>query len=134
MTLFVVRGGFLTCAFNYIKENNNIKDKDLEILSTNCIYGNEIMDTSRIAKMNMILHGDGHSGVEQMDSLANPVEHKYDIVVTNIPFSQKTTHIDEKGKIKNEITDKYNEGLARNDGNSLCVLHSFKAVKNIARR
>ena len=86
---FCGTGGFLTCAFNYIKENNNIKDKDLEILSTNCIYGNEIMDTSRIAKMNMILHGDGHSGVEQMDSLANPVEHKYDIVVTNIPFSQR---------------------------------------------
>ena len=130
---FCGTGGFLTCAFNYIKENNNIKDKDLEILSTNCIYGNEIMDTSRIAKMNMILHGDGHSGVEQMDSLANPVEHKYDIVVTNIPFSQKTTHIDEKGKIKNEITDKYNEGLARNDGNSLCVLHCFKAVKKGGR-
>lgn len=39
--------------------------------------------------MNMILHGDGHSGICQIDTLQNPIESEYDVVITNMPFSQK---------------------------------------------
>ena len=38
----------------------------------------------------MIIVGDGHTNVEQKDSLKNPVKLAYDVVLTNYPFSQKT--------------------------------------------
>ncbi|MFV9930602.1 MAG: N-6 DNA methylase [Rickettsia endosymbiont of Haemaphysalis japonica] len=61
---FCGTGGFLTEAFNYIKENNIINtDEDLEKLRFNTLYGRELTKTARIAKMNMILHGDGHNGI-----------------------------------------------------------------------
>ena len=44
--------------------------------------------------MNMILHGDGHSGIQQINTLTNPdyllpngKVKKFDVIVTNIPFS-----------------------------------------------
>ncbi|WP_329517981.1 hypothetical protein [Rickettsia rickettsii] len=42
-----------------MKENNIINtDEDLEKLRFNTLYGRELTKTARIAKMNMILHGD----------------------------------------------------------------------------
>lgn len=92
-------GGFLTEAFNYIKENNIIEGKeDLKRLKYNTLYGREITTTARIAKMNMILHGDGHSGIQQINTLTNPdyllpngKVKKFDVIVTNMPFSQTIT-------------------------------------------
>ena len=56
---FCGTGGFLTEAFNYIKENNIIKtQKEWELLRQHTIYGRELTTTARIAKMNMVLHGD----------------------------------------------------------------------------
>ena len=51
--------------------------------------GSEISDTFRIAKMNMILSGDGHSNVIQQDSFMNPVENKFSVVISNIPFNME---------------------------------------------
>lgn len=88
---FCGTGGFLTEAFNYIKENNIINtDEDLEKLRFNTLYGRELTKTARIAKMNMILHGDGHSGIQQINSLENPndvkpltdQQLKFDVIVT----------------------------------------------------
>ncbi len=88
-------GGFLTEAFNYIKENNIINtDEDLEKLRFNTLYGRELTKTARIAKMNMILHGDGYSGIQQINSLENPndvkpltdQQLKFDVIVTNCYF------------------------------------------------
>ncbi len=72
--------------------------------------------------MNMILHGDGHSGVNQLDSLENPVDNKYDVVITNMPFSQKT-----------KASHLYCNGIAKNSGDAVCLLHCFKAVKKGGR-
>lgn len=133
---FCGTGGFLTGAFNYIKENNIIKTKDeKEILGKKTIFGNEITTNSRLAKMNMILHGDGHSGIKQLDSLENPVEYKYDVVVTNIPFSQKITKtiIGDDKKTTNPISPLYYNNLAKNSGDGVCLLHCFKAVKRGGR-
>lgn len=96
---FCGTGGFLTEAFNYIKENNIIEGKeDLKRLKYNTLYGREITTTARIAKMNMILHGDGHSGIQQINTLTNPdyllpngKVKKFDVIVTNMPFSQTIT-------------------------------------------
>lgn len=134
---FCGTGGFLTEAFNHIKENTIISTKeDKEILKEQTIFGNEITTNSRLAKMNMILHGDGHSGIKQLDSLENPIENKYDIVVTNMPFSQKITKkMMKNGKeiTKNVISPLYYNNLAGNSGDGVCLLHCFKSAQKNGR-
>lgn len=122
---FCGTGGFLTEAFNHIKDNTIINTEDeKEILKEKTIFGSEITTNSRLAKMNMILHGDGHSGVKQLDSLENPIDGKYDIVITNMPFSQKT-------KFSHLYYNSLSNGLNNADGT--CLLHCFKAVKKGGR-
>ena len=134
---FCGTGGFLTEIFNYIKENNIIKGgASLKQLKEKTLYGGEITTTARIAKMNMILHGDGHSGVKQIDSLANPQDKSYDLIVTNMPFSQTITRkIKENGKTKTEnlISPLYYNGLAKNNGDAACVLHCLRSLKQGGR-
>lgn len=142
---FCGSGGFLTEAFNYIKENNIINtDEDLERLKHNTLYGREITTTARIAKMNMILHGDGHSGIQQINSLENP-EYirpttnqtlKFDIIVTNMPFSQeitKKTIKNGKTVTENHITHLYYNGIAKNNGDASCVLHCLQNLREGGR-
>lgn len=119
---FCGTGGFLTSAFHYIKENNIIDREDVKRLQSHTLFGNEITTTARIAKMNMILQGDGHSGIQQMDTLANPVDGKYDAIITNMPFAQKT----EEGW-------RYYNGIAKNSGDAVCVLHCLRALKQGGR-
>jgi type I restriction enzyme M protein len=85
-------GGFLIEAFKNIKNKCKNTPKNIDILENETVFGREISTTSRIAKMNMIIMGDGHNNIEQKDSLEYPVKEKYDIVLTNFAFSQKTDY------------------------------------------
>ncbi len=119
---FCGTGGFLTGAFQHILKHVKCasgSDEEKK-LKKETLYGGEITTNARIAKMNMILYGDGHSGVTQIDSLANPVKELYDLVVTNIPFSQK---------VSKDISNLYNNGLAKNNGDAVCLLHCFESLK-----
>lgn len=133
---FCGTGGFLTNAFHYVKENNNLSKEEEYNLKNNSIYGHEITTTAKTAKMNMILQGDGHSGIQQLDSLFNPIDKKYDLIITNIPFSQKIVKkviINDKEHSINEVTEKYENSLAKNSGDAVCVLHCFRALKKDGR-
>ena len=92
---FCGTGGILISAFNYIKDvlsnRNYLTETVLRDLKETTIYGGEISSNARIAKMNMILTGDGHSNIKQQDTLLNPVKEKFDIVITNIPFNLEGT-------------------------------------------
>lgn len=111
-------GGFLIAAFERLKKNIDLDDKDsLKKLRKETLFGNELTNTSKIAKMNMILHGDGHNNIKQIDSLANPVDSKYKIALANIPYSQKT----DSGNYYDIETDK---------GDVVFLLHIFKSLKN----
>ena len=92
---FCGTGGMLISAFNYIKDNlqqqGYLTDEVLKSLKENTVFGGEISSNARIAKMNMILTGDGHSNINQQDTLLNPITEKYDIVITNIPFNLEGT-------------------------------------------
>ncbi len=47
---------------------------------------------SRTAKMNMIMHGDGHGGVHHNDGLLNVngvFDNRFDIILTNPPFGSR---------------------------------------------
>jgi type I restriction enzyme M protein len=85
-------GGFLIQAFRHIKNKVRETRGRLKVLKEETIYGRELTGTAKIAKMNMIIIGDGHNNIEQMDSLKSPVKEEYDVVLTNYPFSQTTDY------------------------------------------
>ena len=78
---------------------NNAKGR-LRTLSFDCIYGTDANPRmARTAKMNMIMHGDGHGGVHHHDGLLNVngiFENRFDVILTNPPFG---AHIDKSLKI-----------------------------------
>lgn len=85
-------GGFLIEAFRHIKKKVQQTQPNLQILREKTIYGRELTSSAKIAKMNMIIIGDGHNNISQMDSLKYPVKEEYDVVLTNFPFSQTTDY------------------------------------------
>ncbi len=126
-------GGFLVMAIrsvlNRLKvEHPNLKSEQLQdrisYFATHNLYGCDINDRmARVAKMNMIMHGDGHAGIVQTNgmSLASGLpdqwsnelgeEGKFNIIYSNPPFagSEKDSDVLEKftlgknkqGKTKN---------------------------------
>lgn len=143
---FCGTGGFLIESFRYIYNNMVRTNANLKTLRESTIYGNEITNTARITKMNMILAGDGHSNIHKKDSLANPtylekikyddkgnivrdaegnIEYTseysgiYDVVLANMPYSQKTKH--------GNLYD-----LPSSNGDSICVQHCMKAINSAA--
>lgn len=114
---FCGTGGFLIESFRYIHNNMPRNPQTEKMLREETVYGNEITNTARITKMNMILAGDGHSNIKMIDSLANPVDSKFDIVLANMPYSQKTKY-------------GYKYPLPSNNGDSICVQHCIKAINS----
>lgn len=89
---FCGTGGILIVAFKHMMDNMAHTGDHLRQLRESTLYGAELTRTASIAKMNMILAGDGHNNVIRQDSFQNPVDDKYDVVITNYPFSQKTRY------------------------------------------
>ncbi len=117
---FCGTGGTLIETFKYVSRGMARTKRNWKQLKENTLFGNEITTTARITKMNMILIGDGHSGIQQKNSLKNPVEggaedNGYDIVITNMPYSQKT-----------EYGSYYD--LPSTNGDSICIQHCIKAI------
>ena len=71
---------------------NNEKSR-VRVLSYDCVFGTDANPRmSRTAKMNMIMHGDGHGGVHHNDGLLNVngiFENRFDIILTNPPFGSR---------------------------------------------
>ena len=98
------------------KEDGRLKD-----LSHNCIFGTDANPRmARTAKMNMIMHGDGHGGVHHHDGLLNVngiFENRFDVILTNPPFGsrvEKSLKITEADKFTDEAkikhyTERYGE-------------------------
>ncbi len=84
-------------AFGVLNHELDINNTDgrLRSLSFDCIYGTDANPRmARTAKMNMIMHGDGHGGVHHHDGLLNVngiFENRFDIILTNPPFG---AHVD----------------------------------------
>ncbi len=82
-------------AFAYMNEELNLNNEKgrLRTLSFDCIYGTDANPRmARTAKMNMIMHGDGHGGVHHHDGLLNVngiFENRFDIILTNPPFGSR---------------------------------------------
>ena len=92
---FCGTGGMLIAVFKEMERQSRNEvgtppGKIQKILQEDSIFGNEITKASQTARMNLILAGDGNSGLEQRDSLER-TDHvgEYDIVIANIPFTQE---------------------------------------------
>ena len=92
---------------NYELDINNPMGR-LRSLSFDCIYGTDANPRmARTAKMNMIMHGDGHGGVHHHDGLLNVNgiwEGRFDVILTNPPFGAR---IDKELKITE--TDRFTD-------------------------
>lgn len=104
-------GGFLIRVFTHVEKHiketerdENKKQNQLDALSKQQIFGVDINPRLvRIAKMNMVLHGDGHGGIYRWNGLKTHqherlVAKKFDLVITNPPFGNK-----DKGEILREF-------------------------------
>ena len=116
---FCGTGGFLTETFRYMSGRCRATATNSKMLQCETVYGRELTTTARIAKMNMILSGDGHSGVVRGHSLKEETEGLFDTVLTNIPFSLE---LDED--IIAQVGDE------ANDADEACVLKSFNSLKD----
>ncbi len=86
----------------------------LQHLSSDCIFGTDANPRmARTAKMNMIMHGDGHGGVHHHDGLLNVngiFENRFDVILTNPPFGsrvEKSLKITEADKFTDEVKIKH---------------------------
>ncbi|MHA1410442.1 MAG: N-6 DNA methylase [Candidatus Odinarchaeia archaeon] len=114
---FAGTGGFLIESFKYISLRTKLNKKTEEILKNETVYGSEITNNARIAKMNMLLFGDGHSNLVKEDSFAHPKKGKFDIVLTNPPYSQKTRY----GHLYN---------IPTTNGDAIAVMHIFDSLND----
>lgn len=132
--------------FSYLNEELNINNEKgrLRSLSFDCIYGTDANPRmARTAKMNMIMHGDGHGGVHHHDGLLNVngiFENRFDVILTNPPFGsrvEKDLKISEADKFTDEAKiavykkrygDAYTQALKQvndNVGKSLLSLYKI---------
>ncbi|MEY8292055.1 N-6 DNA methylase [Carnobacteriaceae bacterium 52-44] len=119
---FTGTGGMLIKSFDYmlseLQRREIYNDETLASLRKNSLHGSEISDTAKIAKMNMILTGDGHSNIIQQDTFSNPIDNLYDVIISNIPFNLDIT------KQQAELYP-----LEINSGNAAAIQHIMKAMK-----
>lgn len=130
--------------------DTQVEGSRMHKLSRNCIYGTDANPRmARTSKMNMIMHGDGHSGVYHHDGLLNVndiFEERFDVILTNPPFGAR---IDKSQKITegDKITDqalivKYRENYGEaydnalkqvndNIGKSLLSLYDIGAMSGL---
>lgn len=129
--------------FSYLNEELNINNEKgrLRSLSFDCIYGTDANPRmARTAKMNMIMHGDGHGGVHHHDGLLNVngiFENRFDIILTNPPFGarvEKDLKISEADRFTDEAkieeyVNRYGEAYKQ----ALCQVndHIGKSLLNL---
>lgn len=127
---FCGTGGMLISSYHHIrnqydKSDKNFKKKEKH-LKQHALSGKDISAAaSSLAKMNMILLGDGHTNIIQTDSLRETEMKKFDKLITNIPFNIKN-------KIDKEIYTKYYKlsQINKLDWNKICTIHCVESVNN----
>lgn len=148
-------GGFLINAFEHVRDvimhdNKGNKEARVKKLATKCVFGVDANPRmARTAKMNMMMHGDGHSGVHHHDGFLNVngiFENRFNVILTNPPFGSKVSkklliaesdRFTDAAKIKEytkEYGERYKKAMAQiedNIGKSLLNLFSISKYTNL---
>lgn len=128
-------GGFLLHALNFMRNQaGEFYDKETEPndykkywhdFAEKHLFGIEINDEiARVAKMNMIVHDDGHTNVisfDALDSIDKMHQHnrgfeadKFDLILTNPPFGSKINNSEKPYLSTYELGNTYNaKGVAK---------------------
>ena len=134
--------------FSRLNEELDINNPNgrLRTLSFDCIYGTDANPRmARTAKMNMIMHGDGHGGVHHHDGLLNVngiFRERFDVILTNPPFgariekdlviseADRFTDEDKIARYINRYGPKYAEALSEvNDHIGESILEQYDTGK-----
>lgn len=120
---FCGTGGMLITCYALLR--NQIKNApDIRRLNEKTLYGRDIAPTAaQLAKMNMVLLGDGHTNITREDSLRTPIRGKYDAVMTNIPFGLPPVDRETAEFYESESTDAH----------EICIRHCMFALKQGGR-
>lgn len=129
---FCGTGGFLIYAFELVSEKIRLqefsaaeKERWRLELSNKCLFGTDWKErTSQACKMNMMVHGDGSSGVFKHDGLTDVPgiieEGRFDLCITNPPFGASETDT--------EVLRRYDLGAGRNSRDRV-ILGLERAIK-----
>jgi len=101
-------------------------------LSHDCIFGTDANPRmARTAKMNMIMHGDGHGGVHHHDGLLDVngiYKNRFDIILTNPPFGariEKSQVVSENDLPTKDRAEKYAEKYPNYENEVLIPLKEY---------
>lgn len=123
-------GGFLIQAFNHV--NQKIIDSPFSEVETKKkfneliekgLWGHEAdEDLHVLAKINLIMHGDGYNNIYQGDTLRSDKlpDDSFDVILTNPPFTIKYGFSD--------VLSRYEMGLGK-DSEELDILFTEKCIK-----
>lgn len=125
-------GGFLIQSFLYVNQkiidsSNSEKETRIKFKSLidKCLWGGEAdEDLHVLAKINLIMHGDGYNNIYQGDSLSsNKIpDDKFNLVLTNPPFTIPYSFT--------SVLNKYEMGMNR-DSQELDILFVEKCLNAI---
>ena len=109
-------------------DQNRPVDSRIGRLAWQCIFGCDAEPrAARTAKMNMIMHGDGHGGIHHHDGLVDIngiFSDRFDVVITNPPFGANVgndqkiggsdeTRIPDDDAYRSDCLDRYGEAWER---------------------
>lgn len=101
----------------WLDEINSKQKERVKSLSTKQIFGTDANPRmARVSKMNMIMHGDGHSGIHHHDGLLNVngiFRNRFDVIITNPPFGttlNKDSTVEDDDRYTNKkMIERYKE-------------------------
>lgn len=130
---FCGTGGMLISSYreiyNQLDQNDSEHDTLLGELNQRTLYGCDISSAaSSLAKMNMVIIGDGHSNIKNADAFAVSDRRNFDYVITNIPFNLPAEQDTEKMLPYVEAS-----GISNPDMNTLCIVKCVEALKEGGR-
>jgi len=137
-------------------DENRPLDTRVGRLAWHCIFGCDAEPrAARTAKMNMIMHGDGHGGIHYHDGLVDIngiFPYRFDIVMTNPPFGSNVgndqkvgqteeTRVPDEADYMRRCRDRYGEGweesyhrMAKAAESRTKILDLFQIGKDKANR
>lgn len=130
--------GFIVRAFQYVQDKINASIRDFaqreratrELKEQHLFAVEKAPDVFKLGLMNMILHGDGSTHMEEADSLSSQAQQtqrdKYDVILANPPFGptaqERTAHFEHHIKLYEALFTQHMLGALKPGGRAAFVI------------